>query len=273
VEHGEAHEGQAPADRAPDGRVRPYRRIVTDRPHLRLAVVTGASSGIGAELVRALRGRGTHVVGLSRSPSDADEHETCDVSDRASVDEVAARVLARHPSIDLLVNNAGLGARGSFLSAAPERIEQVVRVNYLGSVWTTLAFLPGLGPGSHVANVVSVAGTFANGPYSASKHAQLAFSRSLAVELASRGIAVHTVNPGFVETPGFPQRGRIPRPLYGLVASPQLVAERLLDAVDGGKREIFVPRWYRPVAWAQALLPGVLASARARTSRGSPRSR
>jgi len=212
-------------------------------------------------------------VGLSRSPSQADEHEECDVSDRAAVEAVAARVLERHPAIDLLVNNAGLAARGSFLTATPERIEEVMRVNYLGSVWTTLAFLPGLGRGAHVANVVSVAGTFANGPYSASKHAQLAFSRSLAVELADRGVSVHTVNPGFVETPGFPQRGRIPGALYGLVASPQLVVQRLLAAVDGDKREIFVPRWYRPVAWAQALVPGLLVSARARTSRRSPRSR
>jgi NAD(P)-dependent dehydrogenase (short-subunit alcohol dehydrogenase family) len=273
VEHDQAREGQAPGDRDADGRGRADGPVVARRPRLRVAVVTGASSGIGAELVRALQRRGTHVVGLSRSPSQADEHETCDVSDRGAVEAAAARVVARHPAVDLLVNNSGVAARGSFLSATPERIEEVVRVNYLGSVWTTLAFLPALGRGAHIVNIVSVAGTFANGPYSASKHAQLAFSRSLAVELAPRGIGVHTVNPGFVETPGFPQRGRIPRSLYRLVATPELVAARLLDAVDDDKREIFVPRWYRPVAWAQALFPGLLASARGRTSRPSPRSR
>jgi NAD(P)-dependent dehydrogenase (short-subunit alcohol dehydrogenase family) len=221
--------------------------------------------------VRALRGRGAFVVGLSRRPSEADEHEECDVGDREAIAAVAARVLARHPSIDILVCNAGVGARGSYLSAAPERIEQVMRVNYLGAVWTTLAFLPGLGPGAHLVNVVSVAGTFANGPYSASKHAQLALSRSLAVELAPRGIHVHTVNPGFVETPGFPQRGRIRGPLYRLVPGPALIAERILEAIDKDRREIFVPRWYRPAAWVQSLLPGTVASARARTSRRRPR--
>ena len=165
------------------------------------------------------------------------------------------------------MNNAGVGARGNYLDADPEVIERVIRVNYLGSVWTTLAFLPGLGKGSHLANVVSIAGTVAIGPYSASKHAQLAFSRSIAVELAPRGISVHTVNPGFVETEGFPQRGRF-GPLFSrLVIEPSLVAERLLDAVEKDKREIVVPRWYRPVAWAQALAPGVFTSARARTSR------
>ena len=221
--------------------------------------------------MRALRQRGALVVGLSRRPSEADEHEECDVGDREAVEAAAGRVLERHPGIDLLVCNAGVAARGSYLTAGPERIEQVMRVNYLGSVWTTLAFLPGLGAGSHLVNIVSVAGTVAGGPYSASKHAQLALSRSLAVELAPRGIHVHTVNPGLVETPGFPQRGRVRGPLYRLVPAPSFIAERILDAVDRDKREIFVPRWYRPFAWVQAVLPGSIASARARTSRRRPR--
>jgi len=170
------------------------------------------------------------------------------------------------------VNNAGVGARDTFLGSDAETIERVVAVNYLGSVWTTRAFLPGLGAGSHVVTLVSVAGTVAIGPYSASKHAQLAFSRSIAVELAPRGIKVHTVNPGFVETPGFPQRGARFGPLGSrLVVDPPLVVERLLDAVDRDKREIVVPRWYRPAAWAQALAPSLVANARARTSRRPPR--
>src|SRR4051812_10463609 len=72
---------------------------------MRVAVVTGASSGIGAALCRELRGTGWHVVGLSRRPApDADEHEECDVSDRGAVGAAAMRVLERHPQIDLLVN-------------------------------------------------------------------------------------------------------------------------------------------------------------------------
>jgi NAD(P)-dependent dehydrogenase (short-subunit alcohol dehydrogenase family) len=216
--------------------------------------------------------RGTLVVGLSRRPSNADEHEKCDVADRDAVERIAARVLARHPRLNLLVNNAGIPARSNYLDATPEKIERLVHVNYLGSVWPTLAFLPGLGEGSHVVNIVSVAGSFAVGPYSASKHAQLAFSRSLAVELAPRGITVHTVSPGFIETEGFPQFEHLPRMLHRLIAHTPLVAERVLAAVDSGKREIFVPRWYRPAAWAQALAPGAIASVRARTSRRRPRS-
>jgi NAD(P)-dependent dehydrogenase (short-subunit alcohol dehydrogenase family) len=230
---------------------------------VQIAVVTGASSGLGAELVRALQARGTLVVGLSRRPSEADEHEECDVADRAAVEATAARVLERHARIDLLVNNAGIGARGNYLTVEPDVIERVIRVNYLGSVWSTLAFLPGLGQGSHVVNVVSVAGTVAAGPYSAAKHAQLAFSRSLAVELAPRGISVHTVNPGFVETEGFPQRDRLGL-LARAVVDPPFVVQRLLEAVDKDKPEIFVPRWYRAAAWAQALAPGFVVRLRSR---------
>ncbi len=227
---------------------------------MRVAVVTGASSGIGAALCRELRARGWHTVGLSRRPSpDADEHEECDVADRAMVDAVAASVLERHPRIDLLVNNAGIPARGEFLDAEPDRIEAVVRTNYLGSVWCLRAFLPGLGKGSTVVNLVSVAGTVAVGPYSASKHAQLAFSRSIAVELAPRGVHVLSVLPGFVETPGFPQRERFGFFLRLLVVDPEFVASRTVQAIEHGRREIVVPRWYRPAAWLQALAPTLLA--------------
>jgi NAD(P)-dependent dehydrogenase (short-subunit alcohol dehydrogenase family) len=176
-------------------------------------------------------------------------------------------VLERHPRIDLLVNNAGVGARGNFLDADPELIERVIRVNYLGSVWSALAFLPGLGPGSHLVNIVSVAGTVAVGPYSASKHAQLGFSRSIAVELAPRGISVHTINPGFVETEGFPQRNRFGPLVSRIVVDPPLVVQRLLEAVDKDKREIFVPRWYRVAAWVQALAPGLVVRVRSRGTR------
>jgi len=237
---------------------------------LRVAVVTGASSGIGAALCRTLRAAGWHVVGLSRSPApEADEHAPCDVSDRISVEGAAARILEHHPQIDLLVCNAGIGGRMNYLDGSPEQIESLMQTNYFGSVWSLLAFVPGLGRGAHVVNVTSVAGLVAVGPYSASKHAQLAFSRSVAVELASRGVSVHTVSPGFVETPGFPQRSRFKFGLYRLVAQPDFVAARILEAVEKGRREIIVPRWYRPIVWLQALAPGLFARVRARVRTAS----
>src|SRR5262249_10665109 len=123
------------------------------------------------------------------------EVEVCDVSDRAAVQALAARVTGRHPKIQLLVNNAGVPGMADFVDGDPERIENVLRINYLGGIWCLRAFLPALEAAalSDVVNVVSVAGTVAlppSGPYSASKHAQLAFSRATAAQLRRRGVRV-----------------------------------------------------------------------------------
>ena len=136
------------------------------------------------------------------------------------------------------------------------------RRTILGTVWTTQAFLPLLEAGrpARLVNVVSVAGTVSTppmGPYAPSKHAQLAFSRAAAAELAPRGIRVLTVNPGFVHTEGFPNRERLRNPLLRrVVVEPERVATHILDALDRGAVETFVPRWYRVPALVQALAPG-----------------
>jgi uncharacterized protein len=243
-----------------------------------VAVVTGGSSGIGAAIARRLTQEGYSCVLLARREQPlralaqeiGGEYELCDVSDRGAVDRAAASVLARHPRIDVLVNSAGAPGRRSFLELEPERVEQVLRTNYLGGLWCLRAFLPGLGSGSHVVNVVSVAGTVAfppSGPYSASKHAQLAFSRATAAELAGRGIHVLTVLPGFVETPGFPQRAALSSRFFRrAVIEPEVVADRVVRALRGRKRELFVPRWYRGFALLQAFAPGVVGRLSARQS-------
>jgi short-subunit dehydrogenase len=193
------------------------------------------------------------------------EYQLCDVGRREEVERVAAAVLARHPQIHLLVNNAGIPGRAGFAAIDLDRLEEVLRVNYLGAVWTLRAFLPGLESAgrSDVVNIVSVAGAVAfapSGPYSASKHAELAFSRSTAAELRGRGIHVHTVNPGFVETEGFPQASALRSALLRrLVVGPEYVARHVLKVLERDKRETFVPRWYRAAAVAQALAPGLVA--------------
>jgi uncharacterized protein len=241
-----------------------------------VAVVTGGSSGIGAAIARALRARGWHCVLLARgeerlrqlSEEVGGEYEVCDVADREAVDATAARVIARHPRIHLLVNNAGIPGRTGFIDAEPERIDHVTRVNYLGGVWCIRAFLPALGAAapSDVVNVASVAGVATagtSGIYSASKHAQISFSRAIAAELRPRGVRVHTVLPGFVETEGFPQRSVLPRALHWSVAEPDDVAKAVLRAVDRNKREVYVPRYYRIASLSQALVPGLVARAAA----------
>ena len=238
-----------------------------------VAVVTGASSGIGEELARALAGRDYTCVLVARredrlralAEQIGGEFEVCDVGDREAVEAMGARVLARHPRIDLLVNNAGIPARLDFFGPDPEPIEAVTRVNYLGAVWTARAFHPGLRAAapSHLVNLVSVAGLVAvggGGPYAASKHALLGFSRSIQPELAREGISVHTVCPGFVHTEGFPQtRFTRRRALRRFVPGPEFVAEHVLRAVDRNLREIVIPWWYRPLALLPTVAPGLTA--------------
>jgi len=201
------------------------------------------------------------------------EAEPCDVGDRIRVEEVAARVGERHEAIHLLVNNAGIAAGGGFLDVAPERIEQVIRTNYLGSVWCLRAFLPLLrrGAPSDVVNIASVAGAVVgpkSGPYSASKHAQLAFSRGLASELEGTGVRVHAVNPGPVPTPGFPQeRAQAGRLTRRLVVQADDVARAVLRAVEHDRRETFIPWPFRIAAAAQGLAPGSLSRLTARLRR------
>jgi short-subunit dehydrogenase len=247
----------------------------------RVAVVTGASSGIGAAIARLLARRGWTLVLMARreerlralAQEIGGEYELCDVADRSAVDAAAGRVLERHPLVHLLVNNAGIPARASFLEAEPEAIENALRVNYLGGVWCLRAFLPGLEAAapSDVANIVSVAGVVAypqSGPYAASKHAQLAFSRATSAELRRRNIRVHTVKPGFVETEGFSQ-GWLPAPMRRLVIGPEEVAEHVVDSVERGRGETTVPRYYGAAGWFQALFPNVVTRLLARSGQRS----
>jgi NAD(P)-dependent dehydrogenase (short-subunit alcohol dehydrogenase family) len=248
---------------------------------VKVAVVTGGSSGIGAALARALSGRGWHCILLARGRERLErvaaelnaEFEQCDVSDREQVERVARRIGATHPAVHLLVNNAGVSERRDLLELPPERIEEVVRINYLGSVWCLRAFLPLLETGapSDVVNVVSVAGTISygsGGAYAASKHAQLAFSRRVAVELAPKRIRVHTINPGPVPTPSFPQ-GRLLRHALARhwVLSPEEVAEAIVRSVERGRAEIVRPRSLRMVGVAQSLAPATIARVMAHWSR------
>lgn len=194
------------------------------------------------------------------------EYEVCDVGDRESVERAAEVIRSRHPAVKVLVNNAGVPGRAGFVDADPDWIEEVTRVNYLGGVWCARAFLPALEAAapSDIVNVVSVAGTVAagtSGLYTAAKHAQLAFSRSLAPELAHRGIRVRAVLPGFIETEGFPQYAVHPRWMHPLIGSPEDVAGAVLRALDRNRSEVTVPRYYRLGTLAQWLFPGLVARA------------
>ena len=243
-------------------------------PAERIAVVTGASSGIGEATARVLSARGWKCVLVARragvlrdiAAEIGAEVEACDVAERDAVATMTARILERHPAVHLLVNGAGILARGTFVDAPLELVERALAVNYLGGVRMARGLLPGLREAAetagraHIVDIASIGGAIVftpASPYSASKHAQLAFSRSLRAALRDSGVEVHTVLPGFVTTPGFPHPkvfgSWIGRPF---VVGPDRVAEAVLSAIERGKAEVVVPWFpYRLGAVAQALLP------------------
>ena len=246
----------------------------------RVAVVTGASSGIGEATARLLAERGWRCVLVARREDElrrlASELgrgavvETCDVADRAAVESTTARILERHPEIDLLVNSAGILARGTFVDAPLDEIERALAVNYLGCVWVTRGLLAGIRAAAtargraHIATIASIGGAIVfspAAPYSASKFAQVAFSRSLRASLHGSGVEVHTILPGFVTTPGFPHpkifSSVIGRPF---VVGPEHVARKVLSSVERGRAETVVPWFpYGLGAIAQAVLPRTTA--------------
>jgi short-subunit dehydrogenase len=236
----------------------------------RIAVVTGGSSGIGAATARALAAAGWRCVLVARrrellegvAAEIGGVAEPCDLLDRDAVVALGSRLVDEHGPIGMLVNNAGALSRGTFLEISDEELEQTTRLNYLAGVWLTHSLLPGLlrAGGAHVVNVASISGTIAfpaGTAYSASKHAQVAFSRSLRAALRTKGVRVHTIMPGFVVTEGFPHP-RFWETRFGrkFVVGPERVASAILTAVEKGKDEVVVP-WFpyglAPVA--QALFP------------------
>lgn len=208
------------------------------------------------------------------------EAEICDLADLAALDAMAERVLARHSRVHLLVNNAGIPARGTIVELPAQDVERVLAVNYLAGVRLTRALLPGLRAAvadgaAHVVNVASVAGTMAfaqAGAYAASKHAQVAFSRALRTALRREGIAVHTILPGFVETEGFPQRALLAHPLgRRIVVQPAAVARSIVRAIEKERAEVVVPWFpYRLAGIVQGVSPALAARLARRTIARSP---
>jgi NADP-dependent 3-hydroxy acid dehydrogenase YdfG len=172
----------------------------------RSAIVTGASSGIGAATVRALRGAGARVAGGARRVDevDADVSLELDVTDPASCAAFVERSVAELGHLDILVNNAGLAlGRDPFADSTEEDERVVLETNVNGVIRITRLCLPHFGDSGHIVNLGSVAGIwpYANGAlYCLSKAAVHAFSRALREDLLGRPIRVTTIAPGLVET-------------------------------------------------------------------------
>ncbi|MFD7023911.1 SDR family NAD(P)-dependent oxidoreductase [Promicromonospora sukumoe] len=173
-----------------------------------VAVVTGGSSGIGAAIVRRLRAGGARVAVFDVDPdaADADLALAVDVTDAASVEAAVAAVEQELGRLDVLVNNAGIGAQGTVADNPDEEWLRVLDLNVVGIARTTRAALPLLrrSPAAAIVNTCSIAATAGlpqRALYSASKGAVLALTQAMAADHVREGIRVNAVNPGTVDTP------------------------------------------------------------------------
>ncbi len=179
------------------------------------ALVTGASGGIGAAIARALHGAGA-TVGLSGTrvePLEALAAELgerahvlpCNLSDAEAVEALPKEALAAMGSLDILVNNAGITRDNLFMRMSDEEWQSVLDVNLTSTMRLCRGALRGMmkarwGRIVNISSVVGATGNPGQGNYAASKAGMVGMSKSLAYEVASRGITVNCVAPGFIET-------------------------------------------------------------------------
>ncbi len=170
------------------------------------AIVTGASSGIGAAVARTLADAGAKVAGGARRVDELDTEVALelDVTDPASCERFAAAAVERLGGLDILVNNAGLGlGRDSFDASSEDDEETVLETNVHGVLRMTRLCLPHIRDGGHIVNMGSIAGRqpYDNAAvYIASKYAVRGFTYALREDLLGRPIHLTTVDPGLVET-------------------------------------------------------------------------
>jgi 3-oxoacyl-(acyl-carrier-protein) reductase len=185
----------------------------------KVAVVSGASQGIGREIALSLARAGVRVQALARSAAGLEETKglaegapgsvqpvICDLTDAQQVAAAVETLLGDTGKVDFLINNAGVTRDGLLVRMKEEDWAVVLETNLTGVFRLCRAVVPGMikaraGSIVNISSVVAVAGNPGQTNYAASKAALLGFTRSLAREIASRGIRVNAVAPGYIETP------------------------------------------------------------------------
>jgi NAD(P)-dependent dehydrogenase (short-subunit alcohol dehydrogenase family) len=242
----------------------------------KVAVVTGASSGIGEAASRELASRGAAVVLASRAAEKLAALEAeiptsggralavqTDVSDRDSVEALVRKTLEAFGTLDILVNNAGLGLSGRVAELRLEDLRHVFEVNTIGPLNCIQAALPHMGRGGRIINVSSVVGRRSVpkvGGYCATKFALNALTEALRVEIADRGITVTSVYPGTTRT-AFRENSRRTkdekRGWRPKGVTPEEVAKKIAAAAEEGPRDVYVRLTDRLYVMATILLPGL----------------
>ena len=241
----------------------------------KVCLVTGASSGIGRRTALDLAAHGARVCIAARRKERLEEllgemggaghgHSlvVTDVSKKSDVRSLGAHIRRTYHRLDVLVNNAGLGAERSFRErGSVADLEKVMKTNFFGAVYCTAELLPLLEASSpsNVVNVASVAGRLALGgspAYCASKFALAGWSEALHFELRPRDICVSVVEPGLIPTEGFPQAGPLGDPLLKhTLGSVEDVSAAIRHAIVHRKLERTVPRWYYLLRIPRLLAP------------------
>jgi short-subunit dehydrogenase len=213
-----------------------------------IVLVTGATGGIGREIVRHLAARGDRPLMVGRNEGalqtlarevPGGEAMVCDVTKRDQVERLVENVISRYGRLDVLINNAGYGRFGGALEVPIEDYAGMMEANCLGAIHMSLAFLPhmlqrGKGRIVNIASIAGLTGVPNLAGYCASKFALLGFSESLQMEFAPR-IQVGVLCPGPVDTPFF--RGvspfrYFPSPIARRTLPPSVVAEYALRLID-----------------------------------------
>jgi len=183
-----------------------------------IAVVTGAGRGIGRAIALKFAAEGADVVCVSRTPENCEKVANeigalgrkawafaVDVADSAAVNAAAVKILADCGKVDILVNNAGITRDGLLMRMSDEDWDTVLNTNLKGAFFFTKAFSRAFARqrSGRIINISSVIGLIGNAGqcnYAASKAGLIGFTQSVAKELASRGITVNAIAPGFIET-------------------------------------------------------------------------
>jgi 3-oxoacyl-[acyl-carrier protein] reductase len=223
----------------------------------RVALITGASRGIGSAIATTLVAEGAQVALASRSGDDLGIAgalaRACDVRDPAALDAMVEATIERFGRLDILVVNAGVGAYGPFLELAPEHLEEMIDVNVKGAIYAVRAALPHLLE-SDAADLVMIAseagrrGLPLEAVYCASKFAQVGLTAALDHELREQGVRCTNICPGGVATDFAMGRGRTPdMPQLAGMMQPQDVAEAVRFVVTRPRTHRILEVAFRPV--------------------------